>query len=177
MGEPIAEVGYLAGICGHDGTVWVKLVTDGNGYLKVTLPYEEALGARVYNFDGASWRKSNLLWGYNALLDVNLGGTATGTSYSKSTSAIPSGEIWIVQGASLRNQTRNVTAATIYAYRASGAYLVLADKRPLTQCDAAYFVGATPFMTGDVIYVAMAGTVSGDEIWANVAGYKMKVNM
>lgn len=35
MGEPVAEVGYLAGLCGHDGTVWIKALIDADGHLQV----------------------------------------------------------------------------------------------------------------------------------------------
>ena len=37
MGEPIAEVGYLAGICAHDGTGWQKLKIDADGRLEVSV--------------------------------------------------------------------------------------------------------------------------------------------
>ena len=37
MGEPIAEVGYLAGICAHDGADWQKLKVDANGRLEVSV--------------------------------------------------------------------------------------------------------------------------------------------
>lgn len=35
MGEPIATVGNLAGLCGYDDPDWVKIVADSNGYLQV----------------------------------------------------------------------------------------------------------------------------------------------
>ena len=37
MGEAIAEVGYLAGICAHDGTDWQKLKIDAEGRLEVSV--------------------------------------------------------------------------------------------------------------------------------------------
>ena len=37
MGEPIAGVGYLAGICAHDGTDWQKLKIDSEGRLEVSV--------------------------------------------------------------------------------------------------------------------------------------------
>lgn len=35
MGEPIAEVGQLAGVCGHDGTDWQKVGISASDRLKV----------------------------------------------------------------------------------------------------------------------------------------------
>lgn len=37
MGEPIAEVGYLAGICGHDGDAWEKILIDASRRLVVVV--------------------------------------------------------------------------------------------------------------------------------------------
>ena len=37
MSEPIAGVGYLAGICAHDGTGWQKLKIDAEGRLEVVV--------------------------------------------------------------------------------------------------------------------------------------------
>ena len=37
MSEPIAGVGYLAGICAHDGTDWQKLKIDAEGRLEVSV--------------------------------------------------------------------------------------------------------------------------------------------
>jgi hypothetical protein len=210
MGEPISTVGDLAGICGHDGTSWEKILidsskrlviaiasaiaqecqlygwdgdsweklqVDANKYLKVTLPIEEALGARGYQYDGTTWRRSNLLIGYNAIWDEDLGGTAAGASYTKSSSAIPAGELWILQACSIVNNTRAVTAATVYIYRASGSYVMLDDTRPCAQYVPTLFAGQAVLRTGDVVTVAMAGTQANDVILAGLVGYKMKVNM
>jgi len=37
VGEPIATVGNLAGVCGHDGTDWIKLLVDEDGKLQITV--------------------------------------------------------------------------------------------------------------------------------------------
>lgn len=37
MGEPIAEVGYLAGICGHKDGAWEKLLRDASNRLIVVV--------------------------------------------------------------------------------------------------------------------------------------------
>lgn len=35
MGEPIKTVGELAGICGHDGSNWIKALIDATGHLQI----------------------------------------------------------------------------------------------------------------------------------------------
>lgn len=37
MGEPISTVGQLAGICGHDGTEWLKALIDAAGHLQIDI--------------------------------------------------------------------------------------------------------------------------------------------
>jgi len=37
MGEPIAGVGYLGGICGTDGTDWIQILVDENGKLRIVV--------------------------------------------------------------------------------------------------------------------------------------------
>jgi hypothetical protein len=37
MAEPIAEYGNLSGVCGHDGTDWIKLQVDADGKLQITV--------------------------------------------------------------------------------------------------------------------------------------------
>lgn len=37
MGEPIATVGDLAGVCGHDGSDWIKALIDASGHLQIDI--------------------------------------------------------------------------------------------------------------------------------------------
>ena len=63
MGEAIAEVGYLSGICAHDGTDWQKLKVDAEGRLEVSvvagLEYVDRGDPSVYDFDQSSLQMDN----------------------------------------------------------------------------------------------------------------------
>jgi len=210
MGEPIAEVGDLAGICGHDGTSWEKvlidaskrlvvaiasaiaqdvhvygfddpdwleLACDSDGYLKITMPYEEALGARQYQYDGSSWRRSNMLLGYNTVLDEDAGGTASGTSYTFATSAVPSGELWILQAASIRESNRNTGPVQIYITKNSGALIFIAFSASLTRYYPLLVTGEFVMAEGDTLSFYVGGTVAGDTIQGGALGYKMDLEM
>lgn len=210
MGEPIATVGDLAGICGHDGTDWIKALIDAAGHLQIDvvdsggadlkdvldklteiltelnskletadldLDASGRLSANAHQYDGSAWRKSNLLFGYNAIWDEDLGGTATGASYYDTTSTIPSGEVWVLQAISARNTTRNPTWVFTYVVRASGADVYLsADATPGTNIPG-LAVGNWVLGPGDVAYIYLTGCQADDVIQAGVIGYKMKLNM
>lgn len=177
MAEPIAEVGYLAGLCARFSNAWKKLVCDADGYLKVTMPYEEALGARAYHYDGESWHKSNLLWGFNAPFDVDLGGTAETTTYGATSGAVPANELWVLQAISIANLTRATTSVSISLARASGSTLYLNFAANLATFVPLLITGAFTLAEGDAANVFMQSTQADDEIQAGLCGYKMKLNM
>ena len=164
---------------GHDDAndKFVVLAVNADGRLEVVIPIEEALGARAYHYDGAAWRRSNLLFGYNAIWDEDLGGTATGATYTVATSVVPAGELWILQGLSCNNQTRATTYGQAAVVKASGAYVILDDVRPLPQYVSALAIGQFVLGEGDQAYVSIGGCQVGDTILAGLVGYKMKLDM
>ena len=144
MGEPIAEVGCLAGLCQYTGSAWVK---------------------------------SNLLLGYNAIWDENLGGTATGAAYYKGTSAIPAGELWVLQAISARNLSRNPDSIFLYIVRASGSTVGLIYTLTPGQSVPILATGQWVLRTGDVAYVYLSGCQVDDVIEAGIVGYKMRLDL
>ena len=128
-------------------------------------------------FDGLVWRKSNLLFGYNAIWDENLGGTATGTSYTKATLPVPAGELLVLQAISCVNQTRGSSFGRCAIARVSGAFVILADMRPLAQFEPVFAVGVFVLGEGDYAYVSLGATQVDDVILAGVVGYRMRLDL
>ena len=97
MGEPIAEVGYLAGICAHDGTDWQKLKIDSEGRLEVVVTagheYVDRGDPSGYDFDigdlicDGAWRDldlSGVITDSDAvlvLMRVDIGSAVSGTAF------------------------------------------------------------------------------------------------
>ena len=144
MAEPIAGVGYLAGLCGHTGT---------------------------------AWQKQGMLWGYHDQWDENLGGISDVANYKKGTSAIPANEVWVLQGISVRNNTRTITNCTVYLMLSTGALVVMGDLRPAPRYQPCFATGQFVMRTGDVAWVEATGGGSGDDIQAGVVGYKMRLDL
>lgn len=177
MGEPIAEVGYEAGICGDDDGEWVRVAVDANGRLEIVLPIEEALGARVYNYDGATWRRSNLLFGYNAIWDEDLGGAATGADYLVTSDPVAANQLWTLQAVSIANNTRAMATIFIQIWRDSGAKVTLEYAAASGLYVPVSVVGEWVMGEGDYVRVYLTGSQAGDDIVGGLIGYKMKLNM
>lgn len=65
MAEPIAEVGYEAGICGHDGTDWEKILIDASKRLVVAVASIVASDVHSHGYYDGAWQKQPLIWSYN----------------------------------------------------------------------------------------------------------------
>ena len=188
MGEPIAEVGYLAGLCVPDGDDWVKIKVDANGYLYVVgtgttgamevtqdTPGDLLIGQHQYT--GSAWVKSNLLWGYNdrwlqrKIDTIGAGGTVTITF-----DAVSEGYVYVLHcfqvvnngGASARNE--------FYLRDSEGIGPTLLFDTGTAQYVPAILLGEWVLKKDDYPQMLIYGT-SGHQVVAHVWGYKMKINM
>lgn len=135
-----------------------------------------AIQGQAYGWDGSQWRKSGLLWGYNDRYAEDLGGTKSGAGqYSANSTAVPAGEIWVVNFVTLRNHTAARGAALLMVYDGSAYYRFVYDATPAQSVPLTY-TGNLALKEGDFINVRMDTCQDGDTIHAGVWGYKMKVN-
>jgi hypothetical protein len=188
MAEPIAPVGDLAGICGHDGTDWLKVAVDANGYLKVVgggvagaievtqdTPGDLLVGSHQY--DGSNWRKSNLLWGYHeVLLEQVLDTNADAGLNTLDATAVPSGEVHYVTSVYAANNTTNPSVIAMGITRGATTY----SFKRVTLPGAGTSVESTNpvvLKQGDKIRVSISGCVAGDTIIMNIFGYIMDIDM
>lgn len=140
-----------------------------------TDPAEPHFDKGLWGWDLTQWRKLPMLWGYSAIWDENLGGTATGAVWNKSTSAIPAGEVWVLRAVSVRNLTRATAPMTIYIVRASGASVYLDYAANQALGIPMLITGDFPLVTGDRVWIYIGTCQAGDVIHAGVCGYKMSL--
>jgi len=140
-----------------------------------TQPTEQYFDKGAWGYDGSQWRKLPLLLGYTSIWDENLGGTASGATWNVGTSAIPAGEIRILQSLSIRDLTRATATVYLYIVRASGAVVGLAYVATLAVGVVQAVVGQFLMGPGDVAYVYVGATVAGDTMQGGIVGYKMAV--
>jgi len=188
MGEAIAEVGYLAGLCGRSGTDWLKVQVDSNGYLKVigagvagaievTQDTPDDLLVGQHQYDGSAWHKSNMLWGYNAWWAESLGGVATGANYSANSDTVPEGEVWVCQAISIRNSSRAAANVAFSVYLNGGTRIFINFTAASAQYIPVVLTGTFTLAEDGYINVAVGGCQVGDVLDGGLIGYKMKLNM
>jgi len=141
----------------------------------ITDPTEEYFKDGIWGWDGSQWRKLGLALWYSAPLTESLGGTATGTTYTKYSSAVPAGSVYVVNAISIRNLTRASGYAQIIVITATGVPIHLNWVSSLVQHQPLIWTGSLVMPPGWRVYVIMDSTVSGDEIASGLTGYQVKI--
>ena len=106
-----------------------------------------------------------------------MGGTATGTSYTKTSGVVPAGEVWVLQGLSIRNNTRATTGIEIYINLNGTGYVWLLYQAALARYIPALVTGQFTLGPGSYVVMIMKSTVVDDVIRAGITGYKMDIAM
>jgi len=142
----------------------------------VDIAANQSVKSQLYGYNGSTFYKLPLLFGRTTKWDENLGGTATGTSWTKAISAIAANTLGVITFVSITNASRAMTNSYLYVIRASGAFFRLAMSMsvavgvPLV-CSATIILEA-----GDLLYAYCEGCQVGDIICAGFSGYKMTLN-
>lgn len=188
MGEPIAEVGYLAGLCGHDGTGWLKVKTDANGYLyvvgtgtagaiEVTQDTPGDLLVGQHQYDGSAWRKSNLIFGYNdRILEVAEDTDVGAGTQTLEIAVDTSGYVWVITAVCFFWQGTSCSFLTAQITDGTNVVDLESDGSP-TSGLRLFVRGEFVLKAGDKIQVKAFGLTAGDDLYLRVNGYKMKIDM
>ena len=144
-------------------------------YLTPNADNFDDIQAQVANLEEKLMGNENTLWGFAEEWDEDLGGTATGATYEESSSAVPAGEVWVLQACSIRNNTRAMTGVSIDISRGSGASVFLAYAANVAQFAPLLAGGMYALVTGDLVNLYAGATQAGDVIKAGVVGYKMAI--
>lgn len=158
--EPLLE----RAVFGFDGSDYrvVKLDTDGN--IVVALKAEEDVQANGYGWISSAWQKNPIAFGYSADQTENVGSTShAGGTQVLNGSQVPSGEIWVIQVASIRDNTNAPSAVQVQA-NVNGTGVVI--KHELTVVAGQWIVweGQIVLSEGDKMVGVLFGTTSNDDI-------------
>lgn len=155
----------LGQLYGFDGTNWDRLrCTD------------QKLDVVAHGWDGSQARKLPLLWGYSDDLDIEWGGTVVGTTWEKLSTAVPAGQVHVVQGVSIRCASRAMGLTFVYIIKASGTQLALYYAATVGQLVPALVLGTFTLVEGDAIGLYVGSLLAGDVMLGGVIGYKMQVD-
>lgn len=188
MGEPISTVGQLAGICGHDGDNWEKVLIDASKRLVVAIaaftaavevtqdtPGDLLMGQHQY--DGSTWQKSNLLYGYNEqwIEQVEVDGTATLWDIAIS-DPVPEGYIYVPQVVTAyHDDPAAKTVSTIYRASMIACYTNYETNVGSYQMVVSPYMGT--LVEGDDIAAGFYPLALEKKGYLRILGYKMKLAM
>ena len=173
--DSVAKKWYAIKGSGYDYLQVAVVSTPANVEVKQTNPAD--LRIAQHQYDGATWRKSNLLWGYNDRWIENLGGTQSNAGmYSATTTEVSEGYVYILQLLSIRNISSAGGTTLLRVLPETGSYVFLWAPSRL-KFEPLLWTGELCLKAGDTVRVTMGSCGDGDTIEAVAWGYKLKVDM
>jgi len=164
--------------------VWLKLIIDpltnqlsvavnNDAEVHQTAPADLAAGA--HGWDGAAWHKLPLIWGYSDRWLDDISFTMTeDAAFSKITTPVPAGYVYVLQVASLTNDTGARGMARIFV-RHTAEWFALAYTLTPARYEPTVARGPIVLKEGDRVVMQQSGCLTNDVVYAYVWGYKMKV--
>ena len=141
----------------------------------ITDPTEEYFKDGLWGWDGSRWQKIGIPFNYSAVFYEDLSGTASSTSYTKSTSTTPSGEIRVILSASLRDRTHATGGVGFSIVPPSGSRVIVAWSSSLTTDQPLMFSGFLILPAGYYFIAVFSGVQNSDTMDGGVLGYKVKL--
>jgi len=154
----------------------LDVVIDGQSAdveIKQTSPADLTPG--IMGWDGSAWRKLPLVWGYYDRWAENLGGTQSGAgTYTKLTTAVPSGYVYTMQFLTVRDISSAPSVIMIELSDGTSVYTLKRNASP-ARYEPMNWIGEIALKEGDSVRVRLTGCGDGDTIEAVAWGHKMKV--
>lgn len=102
--------------------------------------------------------------------------TADAGTNTKTFGAVPSGQVWIVEGATALNNTHKSTSVGICILRGGNIYAV-ARLAPTAAEDAVQINSPITMFPGDALFFFWNGCTLNDDIYAQVVGIKFGIDL
>jgi len=118
----------------------------------------------------------NLIFGYKDRYAEKIDWTMAGASETKSTTAVPAGEIWILNSLSIRNINGAATNFTVFLAVAAVEYVTCAWASGYVAYQTLYWNGSIVLKEGDNVRFLVTAAAAGENIEARIWGYKMKLS-
>jgi len=183
---PRGHVAILAYDDGNDR--WQVLECTADGYLEIrlqevngTVPVQQATPALlqpgINTYDGSVWHKQAPIWGFtDRYHETEYTTDSAGGTHTFTFSTVPAGEVWVITGVSIVNQN-NVWTGNVDAFFGAGIATV-----------KAWYGGvAGQWQTWDPVHLVLKAddhvkayiqsTVLHDDLYCNMWGYKMAIDM
>lgn len=163
MGEAVVEVGRLAGICGHDGSVWVKLRVDASGYLRMVV---ESGSMTVLPGTGEK------LIGLSGIVEELLSDTSLDAGANNlDGTAVPSGEMHVITHAYIQYVGTVPDRVQIQAVGLADTMIFFNQEDPVSLMPYPVQLGVV-LQGGDKMRGTVEGATAGNNLYFRYCGYK-----
>lgn len=177
MSETIATVGELAGICGHDGSAWEKILIDSSKRLVVAIASIVAADVQAHGHIGGAWQKQPLIFGYSGVVTERESDSDAAAGLNTfTTTAVPSGEIHVINTMSAINYT-SITTALHIDMNHDGSYFSFYRAPNLAAATMALVNGPIVLDAGDYLRCRFYGVTLHDSIAFDITGYRMDIDL
>ena len=143
--------------------------------MPITNPTEVYFKDGGWAWDGSRWRKQPLLIGYSEKYDERKSNTsaAAGTNSLVGT-AVPAGEVWVVQGLGAVNI--NTACSKIHIRVDNGStYCILVEDASPVAGNSVLWSGSILLAEGDKVTATFYTCVLNDDIYLDIWGFKMSI--
>lgn len=140
-----------------------------------TNPAEQYFGRGGWGWDGTQWRKHALTWGYSdvysqAVYEPNVAAGDKVLVFS----AVPAGQVWVINHVCAYSGQANATRVE-FLVEVEGVQINVVRAAYPTANLSVNWDGFLVMKPTDYIQVVFRGCVLNDDLWAQAAGYRMKV--
>ncbi len=147
----------------------------------ITVPVAEqspitSLYAKQWGYWGGAWRNQPLIWGYtDRILTQVVNASADTGQNNLMLGAVPAGQIWVIEGLAVVNNTSIPTVVRFGVHDGSSWYWFDAALTPAA-ATYSFWAGSFRLKTGDSVGTVLMGCTAGDYLFMNVSGYKMQIS-
>lgn len=159
-----AEEYFKDGLWGWASTLWEKLVSSGG-----------RLFTALHGWDGDSWQKLPMLWGYSDVWrDAKSATDVTAGDDVITFTVVDTGEVVVITNFCLRCSQANADRVELRAY-VDGLAILLRSRATLVAWDSIDVQCNVVLNVDDYLAFYYKGASAGDDFYAYACGYKMEV--
>ena len=144
--------------------------------MSITDPSEPLFGGGSWGWHGTQWRRAPLPWGYyDSWRDTYYGTLSAGGMFYFYTTAVPSGYVYVLERASLHNDS-GARGWMYIGLKTAGIIHIMAYFVPSTSYEPITLQGPMTVVQGEQIVFFQDAVVAGDTMRAIATGYKLKLD-
>lgn len=160
--------------CDDNDALYVSQTATGVYVVKQTDPSQLCVG--LHGYDGTDWQKLGLVWSYHdRYADTDTESNVADGDYGISLPAVPSGEIWVVNGISLDFWGGNVTMLRIVLLLGAVPVFLAVEDSPVASVPLCW-TGSVVLKASDAVRGQFFGCTSTPSLRVSASGYIMKVS-